>query len=223
MMNTTTAEPARYDTMRHAMVVSQLRTSSVSDARVIEAMARVPRERFVPAEQREVAYRDRLIPGPGNRRLNTPLATGLLLTLARIQPSDRVLLIGAAGGYTAAVLAQLAAEVVAVEEDASLVALARSALADSATVTLIEGPLASGAAGQGPFDVLLVDGAIEALPDTLAAQLRVGGRAAAGIIDRGVTRLASGTRTDAAFALAPRYDVECALLPGFALPRGFRF
>jgi len=223
MMSTTTAEPARFETMRHAMVASQLRTSSVNDPRVVEAMARVPREQYVPAAQRELAYRDRLIPAAGGRKLNTPLATGLLITLAQVAPSDRVLLIGAGGGYAAAVLAELASEVIAVEEDPTLAALARDALAGTANVTLIEAALAGGAPGHAPFDVLLVDGAVEQLPDPLVAQLKVGGRAAASLVDRGVTRICSGQRTDAAFALTDLYDVECAVLPGFARPRNFRF
>jgi protein-L-isoaspartate(D-aspartate) O-methyltransferase len=205
------------------MVASQLRTSSVNDPRVVEAMALVPREQFVPAGQRELAYRDRLIPAPGGRRLNSPLASGLLLTLARVEPSDNVLLIGAGGGYTAAVLGELAARVVAVEEDPALAALAREALSGNAKVTLVEGPLAAGAPGQAPFDVLLIDGAVEEVPEALVAQLRVGGRAAAGSVDRGVTRICSGQRTESAFALADQFDVECAVLPGFARPRRFRF
>lgn len=220
-MSTTTAEPARFEAMRHAMVASQLRTSSVNDPRVVQAMARVPREQYVPAAQRQLAYRDRLIPAAGGRKLNSPLATGLLITLAQVVPSDKVLLIGAGGGYAAAVLAELAREVVAVEEDPTLAALAREALA--ANVTLVEGALASGAAAEAPFDVLLVDGAVEQLPDTLVAQLKPGGRAAAALLDRGVTRICSGRRTDAAFALTDLYDVECAVLPGFARPRNFRF
>ena len=222
-MSTTTAEPARFEAMRHAMVASQLRTTSVNDPRVVEAMALVPRERFVPVDQRELAYRDRLIPVSGGRRLNSPLATGLLLTLAAIEPTDKVLLIGAGGGYTAAALSELAGSVVAVEEDPVLVALAREALAGNAKVTLVEAALTAGAPAHAPYDVLVVDGAVEELPQALVEQLRIGGRAAAGSVDRGLTRICSGRRTEAAFALTDQFDVECAILPGFARPRRFRF
>ncbi len=221
-MNMSPANPA-FETMRHAMVASQLRTSSVNDTRVIEAMSRIAREKFVPSEQRGLAYRDTLIPVYGGRRLNSPLASGLLLTQARIEPADKVLLIGAGGGYTAAVLADLAAEVVAVEEEPNLAALARTALADSANVKLVEGPLAAGAPGDAPYDVLVIDGAVEQVPEALVEQLRIGGRAVAGVIDRGVTRLAAGRRTAGGFGLIDFFDMDCARLPGFARPKGFRF
>ncbi|WP_414712369.1 protein-L-isoaspartate O-methyltransferase family protein [Sphingomonas sp.] len=211
-----------HDAARHAMVVSQLRTSDVSDTRVVEAMAAVPRERFVPGHD-VLAYRDTLLPLPGGRMQNTPLATGRLLTEAAIAPGDKVLLIGAAAGYTAAVLARLAAQVVAVESDSVLAGLARTALADVAGVTLIEGDLAAGHADGAPYDVLVVDGAVETLPESLVDQLRPGGRIATGIVDRGVTRLASGVRTTGGHGLADFADIDCAVLPGFARPRGFQF
>jgi len=220
---TTTSIDAPFETMRHAMVASQLRTSGVNDPRVVEAMARVPREKFVPADQRPLAYRDTLIPVDAGRRLNSPLATGLLLTQAEIQPADKVLLIGAAGGYAAALLALLARQVVAIEEDAALAALAREALAGEAKVKLIEGPLAQGSKANAPFDVLMVDGAVEELPEALIAQLRPGGHVVTGVVERGVTRLASGARTEGGFGLAAFVDIECAVLPGFARPRTFQF
>jgi protein-L-isoaspartate(D-aspartate) O-methyltransferase len=222
-MTTTSADAAPFETMRHAMVASQLRTSGVSDARVVEAMARVPREDFVPADQRALAYRDTLIPAGAGRRLNSPLATGLLLTQAAIRPDDKVLLVGAGGGYAAALLALLANKVVAIEEDASLAALARGALAKDPGVELVEGPLVQGSKAGAPYDVLVVDGAVEQLPDALVQQLKVGGRAVAGVVDRGVTRLAAGRRTEGGFALVDFVDIECALLPGFARPRTFQF
>lgn len=211
------------DNARRAMVVSQLRTSAVNDSRVVAAMADVPRERFMPGEASALAYRDIALPLPGGRTQNSPLATGRLLTEAAIQPGDRVLLIGAAGGYTAAVLARLAAEVVAVESDAELASHARGALVGVTNVELVEGDLAAGAADKAPFDVLIVDGAVEALPDALVAQVRSGGRVAAGIADRGVTRLVAGTRTDGGFAPVPFADIDCVALPGFARPRAFHF
>ena len=216
-------DPADFAVMRHAMVASQLRTSGVNDPRVVEAMAQVPRERFVPAEQARFAYGDTGVPLPGGRRLNPPLATGRLLTAAEISPTDRVLLIGAAGGYTAAVLAKLAASVVAVEADPTLAASARSALADEPTVTVVEASLEAGAPEHGPYDLLVVDGAVESLPDSLAEQVAPGGRIVAGIVDRGVTRLASGRRTAGAFRLVDFLDIDCAVLPGFARARSFTF
>ncbi len=212
------------DAARRAMVVSQLRTSAVSDSRVVAAMATVPRELFVPGEASALAYRDIALPLSVGRTQNSPLATGRLLTEAAIEPTDRVLLIGAAGGYTAAVLAKLATEVVAVESDPDLAAHARGALGGIANVTLVEGELSAGAADRAPYDVLIIDGAIEALPDTLVAQVRVGGRIAMGVLERGVSRLAVATHNaGGGIAPVPFADIDCVPLPGFDRPRAFHF
>ncbi|MEO7338036.1 MAG: methyltransferase domain-containing protein [Caldimonas sp.] len=217
------AHSGRFDAMRNAMVASQLRTNAVNDPRVVEAMGAVAREDYLPEAQRGIAYRDTLLPLNGGRRHNSPLATGRLITEARVLPTDKVLLIGAAGGYAAAVLGRLAASVTAVEEDESLAALARTALAGQGNVTLVQGSLAGGSAEGAPYDVLIIDGAVEHVPDALVAQLRPGARVTTGINDRGVTRLASGRRTDGGFGLIDFLDIECAVLPGFARPTTFKF
>ena len=208
---------------RHAMVVSQLRTSAVSDVRVVAAMAQVERERFLPATHGALAYRDVQVPLGEGRAQNAPLATGRLLTQARITPADRVLLIGAAGGYTAAVVARLAASVVAVECNAQLAGRAREALAGIPNVVVVEGPLSEGCSADAPYDVLVIDGAVEEVPKTLIAQLHPQARVVTGLIDRGVIRLASGVRTAGGFRLQHFADVDCVPLPGFEQPRGFQF
>jgi protein-L-isoaspartate(D-aspartate) O-methyltransferase len=195
----------------------------VSDARVVAAMADVPRERFVPEDQTAIAYRDTLLPLGGGRAVNLPIATGRLLTEARLLPSDRVLLIGAATGYTAAVLARLVAYVLAVEVDPALVAIARTALAGEDRVELVQRSLESGHAPAAPYDVLFIDGAVERIPEALIAQVKVGGRIVAGLADRGVTRLAAGRRSEGGFAMLDFADIECAVLPGFATPPKFTF
>jgi protein-L-isoaspartate(D-aspartate) O-methyltransferase len=209
--------------MRHAMVASQLRTNAVSDVRVVAAMDTVAREAFLPAELASVAYRDTAVPLGRGRAQNVPIATGRLLTQAELRADDRVLLIGAAGGYTAAVLAALVAEVVAVESDPTLAGCARAALANIAAVTLIEGPLDAGYPTGAPYDVIVVDGAVEELPAGLIEQVAVGGRVVAGILDRGVTRLSAGRRTAGGFGLLDFADIDCVTLPGFARPRTFIF
>ncbi|MDO7842978.1 protein-L-isoaspartate O-methyltransferase family protein [Sphingomonas immobilis] len=209
--------------MRRAMVASQLRTNAVSDPRVVAAMDRVPREAFLPESVAAIAYRDTAVPLGGGRFQNVPIATGRLLTEAYLKSDDRVLLIGAAGGYTAAVLSELVASVVAVESDSALAAQARAALAEYPTVTLIEGPLEAGAPDSGPYDVLFVDGAVEQIPDAIVAQVKPGGRAVAGLADRGVTRLSAGRRTAGGFGLVDFADIECVPLPGFAAPKTFSF
>lgn len=219
----TTFDPPATRAMRHAMVSSQLRTNAVSDQRVVAAMASIPREDFLPAEARAIAYRDTAIPVGMGRAANPPLATARLLTAADLGAGDRVLLVGAGGGYAAAVLAELVAHVTALESDAALVALARGALASVGNVALVEGPLDQGWAANAPYDVLMVDGAVERLPDALIAQVRPGGRVVTGLSERGVTRLAAGRRSDAGFGLIAFADSECVALPGFARPQGFRF
>ena len=216
-------EASRFEAMRHAMVASQLRTNAVNDPRVVEAMAQVPRENYLPPEHRSIAYRDTLLPLTGGRRHNSPLATGLLLTRAQVRPDDLVLLIGAAGGYSAAILARLAGSVVAVEEEEALAALARDALAGEAKVKLVEGPLNQGWQGDAPYDLMIVDGAVEELPEALIAQLKPGGRVVAGVVDQGVTRLAAGRRSEGGFGLVDFVDIECTQLPGFRRLRTFTF
>lgn len=213
----------RFAAQRATMVASQLRTTGVDDARVIAAMARVPRERFVPQASGDLAYRDTGVPLGGGRMLNSPMATALLLNAAQLSATDRVLLIGAAGGYAAAVLAQLVAHVVAVESDPALAEAAREALAGVTSVEVVAGPLDEGHAESAPYDVMVVDGAVPRLSDALVGQLAAGGRCVAGLVERGVTRLASGARTAHGFALVPFADAEVALLPGFAQPTGFSF
>jgi len=223
MMTQATIDKADFGKMRDAMVASQLRPNAVSDPRVVAAMALVPREAFLPESVGPLAYRDTAVPVAHGRAVNVPIAIGKLLTQAQIRPGDRVLLIGAATGYTAAVVGQLAGHVVAVESDPALLSIARTALADAANVELIEDDLAAGSASQGPYDRLIVDGAVEHLPDALVAQVRPGGRIVTGLLDRGVTRLAYGVRSDGGFGLAAFADVDCVPLPGFARPRAFTF
>ena len=211
-----------FEAMRHAMVVSQLRTSAVSDPRVVDAMGDVPREAFVPSAQAALAYRDAPLPLGGGRAINPPLITGRLLVAADIRPTDRVLLIGAAMGYAAAVAARLAGSVVALAEDAGLAGAARDAIADT-KVTVVEGPLNAGWAEGAPYDVIIIDGAIEQVPDAVAGQLAPGGRLTTGLVDRGVTRLALGRRSEGGFGVVDFADLECVVLPGFARPKTFQF
>jgi protein-L-isoaspartate(D-aspartate) O-methyltransferase len=209
-----------FEAMRRAMVESQLRTTGVNDPRVIAVMAAVPRERFVPEERRALAYMDRPVALGGGRELNLPEATGLLLTAAQVKPTDRVLLVGAATGYTAALLRELAGSVVALEEDAELASVARSLLQG---VELVQGPLNQGWSAGAPYDLIFVDGAIEQVPDPLIHQLAEGGRLAAAIRENGATRLGLGRKAGAGFGMDLFADCEASPLPGFAKPKTFVF
>jgi len=208
--------------MRQAMVASQLRTTAVNDPRVIAAMGAVPRERFVPQENAALAYIDRSIPLGSGRALNPPMTTGRLLTEAHPRAEDHALVIGGATGYAAALLAELVASVVLLEEDAALLGAARQAPASS-RVSIVEGPLAAGWKKKGPYDLILIDGAVEIVPQAIIDQLADGGRLAAGILDRGVTRLSLGRRSGKGFGLVAFADAEAAPLPGFAQPKSFSF
>jgi len=205
-----------YSSMRAAMVESQLRTSDVSDQRVIAAMAKVPREDFVPADRRAMAYIDRPIPLVGGRSLNPPLVTGRLLTEAQVAPGDKVLLIGAATGYAAALLSELGAQVTAVEEEGG----AEIALPG---VTVARGALNAGAADDAPYDLLFIDGAVEEVPAALVQQLGEDARVVTGIVDRGVTRLCVGRVVAGVLGLSSLADIEMVVLPGFGAPKGFVF
>lgn len=205
-----------FSSMRTAMVESQLRTSDVDDQRVIAVMARTPREDFVPVERRAMTYVDRPIPLAGGRALNPPLVVGRLLKEAQVEPGEKALLIGAATGYAAALLAELGAEVTAVEEEG---------VADFAAqgVTLVRGPLNAGAAEGAPYDLLVIDGAVEEVPAAIVQQLADGARVVTGIVDKGVTRLCSGRVAGGLLGLTSLTDIEMVVLPGFGAPRTFRF
>ncbi|MBR0551842.1 protein-L-isoaspartate O-methyltransferase family protein [Stakelama marina] len=217
------ADLSRFEAMRRAMVASQLRTTAVSDRRVVEAMAVVPRERYLPEGVRDIAYRDTLLPIGAGRYQNLPMATGRLLNEAQLGKGDHVLLIGAAGGYTAAVLSLLVKSVVALEEDPALLSAARESLSGTTNVDLVEGPLNAGWSKGAPYDAIIVDGAVQELPGTIVSQAKPGARVTTGLVDRGVTRLAAGTKTEGGFGLFDFADAECAVLPGFSKPEKFKF
>ena len=202
----------RFEATRRAMVSNQLRTTAVDDPRVIDAIGRVPREDHVPADRRETAYADLAIPIGNGRALNAPMVTARLINEAAIGVGDHVLIVGAATGYATAIVALLAKSVVAVESDSSL-----------ATGETIIAPMERGAAKKGPYDVIIIDGAVEQVPQALIDQLTPGGRLATGVVENGVTRLAVGRRSGTGFGLIAFADADAVVLPGFARPREFAF
>jgi protein-L-isoaspartate(D-aspartate) O-methyltransferase len=211
-----------FEQMRRAMVANQLRTTGVSDARVLAAVGKVARERFVPEDRVASAYADVAVPLGGGRELNPAMATARLLSDAGPRGHERALVVGAATGYSAAILAELVESVVAVEEDPGLAAAAREALAGTG-VDVVEGPLAGGHRAGAPYDLILIDGAVERVPQALIDQLADGGGLATAIVDHGVTRLAFGRKSGGAFGLVIFADAAAAILPGFARPRTFSF
>lgn len=167
-----------FEYARRTMVDNQLRTSGITDRRILSAMGDVPREAFVPEPRRSLAYIDEahVLPGPTGRAIPAPAPFAQLLQLAAIDHTDRLLDVGTGTGYSAAVMARLAAEVTALESDAALVAAARENLAGIGTVTVVQGALFDGAPNHGRFDVILLEGAVARVPDSLLSQLKEGGR-----------------------------------------------
>lgn len=223
MTDTHTLAPPDFAAARRHMIESQLRPSDVSDPVVIAAMAVTRREDFVPEAQRHLAYIDRAVPLAGGRVMNPALSTGLLLTRAELSGKDKVLLIGAGTGYVAALLAGIVARVVAVEDDRALVEHATTALASMANVSIVESPLSQGHAADAPYDLIIIDGAVQQVPDVIVAQLAEGGRLLAGLDENGVSRLAAGRRQADAFALIPFVDTDIAPLAAFARPKSYSF
>ncbi|HVZ51823.1 MAG TPA: protein-L-isoaspartate O-methyltransferase [Pseudolabrys sp.] len=210
---------------RRNMVDGQVRTADVTDLRILTAMLEVPRERFVPASCAALAYLDRDLPVGvgGRRRLLKPMVLGKLLQAAAVGPADRVLDVGCAAGYAAAVLSRIAGTVVALDDDEGLLAIARPELSACANVTLVQGPLEAGWPAQGPYDVILVEGASEVAPDALCRQLKDGGRLVcvegAGPGAKAMLYLRSGDDIGG----RPLFDASAAILPGFAKRPDFAF
>lgn len=203
---------------RRVMVDNQLRPQGVTDRGVLAAMAKVARERFVPEAVRPLAYVDRPLEIGQGRSMMPPAALGRLLTEAAPQPGQRALVIGAGTGYSAAVLKEIGLEVVAVESDEALASTARANGIDTTG-----GELAKGAAKAGPFDLILLDGAVEEIPEALGKQLAPGGLLVGAIADRGVTRLFVGSCANGAIGWRSIADSDVEPLPGFERPRAFTF
>ncbi len=210
---------------RKQMVDSQLLPNKVTDTAVIEAMSAVPREMFVPKALRGVAYVDEDVPVAPGRYIIEPMVFARLLQAAAVGKTDAVLDVGCATGYSAAVLARLASVVVAVEEDATLAAEASNTLggvgAENAAV--IRGPLNAGYAAQAPYDVIVLEGAVEEVPATLFEQLGEGGRLVAVIAGRGIGKATLFSRTGGVIGHRELFDAGLPPLPGFAREAGFVF
>lgn len=209
--------------MRKAMVVSQLRTTEVSDPHLIAAMSHIPREDFVPAARRSFAYADRGVQIDEGRALNPPLTTGRLLNMARVTKVDNVLLIGAATGYTAAVLAQLAGTVTAVEENARLAAMAEKNLANYPNVKVETGKFTDGWGPSAPYSLIVIDGLVEQIPRNLVDQLAPDGRVVAAMLHDGVPRLALGRTAGGHVGYQYFADGGGYPLPGFEIAKSFTF
>jgi protein-L-isoaspartate(D-aspartate) O-methyltransferase len=213
-----------YETARANMIDCQLRPNKVTDKRVLDAFAQVRRELFVPEPLRAIAYIDEGLPLGRGRYLMAPLLAARLLQAATVERGDTLLVVGAGSGYEAAVAAQLARTVIAIEEDPAVARQARAALVEHgiAAVTVVEGPVAQGHRQRAPYDVILFSGAIAALPPDIAKQLAEGGRMPVVVRPAGeVGRARLYTRTDGVLAHRVMFDAATPLLPGFAVKPAF--
>ncbi|MGE5562164.1 MAG: protein-L-isoaspartate O-methyltransferase family protein [Bacillota bacterium] len=203
---------------RAAMVESQLRPQGVTDPAVLGAMGSVRREKFLPPQTRPLAYVDRAVMMGERRFLPAPAVLGSLLTQMMPVRGQRALVIGGGTGYSAAVLQAMGLSVVALDSSPELLAAARAN-----GVEAVEGPLEDGWAKGAPYDQILIDGAIEYIPDPIIEQLADGGRLGTALLDRGITRLIVGRKAGGAFGYLSLSDAGVPALPGFARPKAFTF
>ena len=207
------------------MVESQVRPNGITDRRIIAAIEMVPREDFVPANRRAMAYMDEDVTldhadkASGRRALIEVMAFARMLQHAAIKPADKVLIVGAETGYGAVVVSQIAGTVVALECDAALVAEARTNLMGRANVKLVEGPLAAGVAAEQPFDVILLEGRAEEVPPALLDQLADGGRLIGVMGERETAHACVYSRSGGAIAVRQVFDASVTALPGMKMKR----
>ena len=212
------------ESARFNMVEAQIRTSNVTDPRIHAAMGAVAREKFVPHAARALAYADVPVAVAPGRYLLDPRSFAKLLQLAQITAEDRVLDVACGTGYSSAVLGRLAAEVIALEQDADLVRIASELLANVVgKVEVVQGGLIEGVKGQGPFDVIFVNGAIEQTPDILLAQLAEGGRLVTVMRESGQARAWLFVKQNGQVGRRPDFDADVPLLAGFKKAMGFIF
>jgi protein-L-isoaspartate(D-aspartate) O-methyltransferase len=189
----------RTTTARRAMIDSQLRVSGVNDPAVLAAFDKVAREDHVPAALAGSAYIDRALSLGDGHNLPAPLAQGRMLVEAAIKPGEKVLIVST-NGYLAALVRVL-----------------------GASVTTLTPADVAGRKKAGPFDVVLIDGAAEALPASLAGMVSDDGRVVTGVIERGISRLALGRKAGTAIALLPLADMGIPAIPEFAAAKGWSF
>jgi len=212
-----------YPTRRRAMVDGHVRPADVTKYPIIAAMLRIPREAFVPDGLRDLAYIGDHVQLGGGRVVLDPRILAKTLDALDIRPDELVLDVGVAMGYSAAVISTLAEAVVAVEEDATMAAEAQALLAGhhADNVAVIEAPLAQGAPDQGPYDVVIVEGGVETLPQSLLDQVKEGGRIAALFMEGDLGEMRIGYRTAGRIGWKFAFNADAPVLPGFAAERVF--
>jgi protein-L-isoaspartate(D-aspartate) O-methyltransferase len=214
-----------YTRARLNMINNQLRPNGVDDPRVLDAMAHVPRERFVPKALRGVAYADEDLPLPGGNWLIEPLVLARLIQAAEVRPTDVVLVVGYATGYVGAVLARLAGTVILVEPQAAAApveALLDHLGVDNVVVVESDDP-AGGHPGQAPFDLILLVGSVPGVPPALLEQIGESGRIVAVIDDGRIGKATVFTKLHGVVGQREMWDAQTPPCPGLQPRPRFAF
>ena len=218
-----------FATARQKMVDGQVRPSDVTDIRIIDAMLAVPREAFVAQDKQALAYLDLDLAvgegGAAKRFLIKPVVLAKMLQAASIKVTDRVLVVGCATGYAAAVIARFASQVAATESDSALVAKAQASLASIGCGNLTVRPAApaNGDPAGAPYDVIVLNGATEIVPDKLYRQLQDGGRLVGVFATSRPARATIVTASHGDFGHRTLFDAAAPVLPGMELVPAFVF
>jgi len=209
------------------MVDCQIRPTKVTDEKIIDAFASVPREAFVGRNQRAIAYVDEDLPLPGGRCMMEAMVLARLIQALAVGKDDNVLVVGAATGYGAAIIARLAGSVIAVETRTQMVEKAQETLVSIGTdnAVAIKGRLTEGFANEGPYDAILIEGAVETMPERILEQLGNGGRLVAvwRPEDAAVGVASIWTKAGNEFVRKPLFDAQVPVLDEFRCKRDFVF
>jgi len=212
-----------FATLREVMVDTQIRPSDVTKFPILDAMLKIPREHFVPRDKRDVAYIGESMPLGGDRVVMDPRTLAKLLDALDITQSELVLDIGSGLGYSSALLSLLAEAVVSIEDDETRVADSEEAIQDMGldNVFLLQGVLNEGAAQHGPYDVILLQGAVEEVPQSLIDQLKEGGRIGAIFVEgmNGEARI--GFKRDGCMTWRFAFNANLPVLDGFRRAKKF--
>lgn len=214
-----------FATARHNMVESQIRTNKVTDPAVIGAFSELPRERFVPEGLRGVAYIDEDLELTRDRFMMEPMVLARLVQIALPKPNEIALDVGCGSGYASAVLARLCSAVVALDSDRGLIARANALLDELQinNVVVVEGTLTEGYARQAPYNVILLNGTVERIPQALFDQLAEGGRLVTVHVDGGVGRGTLYLKSAGVVSRRAIFDAATPVLPGFRAEPHFVF